>query len=233
MAAAVQRRHQRRTPPKPMKINLRHFRFVGGKALTLAKWPTLTDPVYKSQKDYKKLLQAQVSELNDLQHLLYAADSYSLLLIFQAMDAARKARCQLPSPQRGTISFVQHMIMDDFGKKNAGGVTFSEPQGTQFADMDGDGIADLIVGKRFWSHRDNYLDPDSYGPAVLYRYRTVRNPKAPGGAEFVPEVVHNRSGAGSDIFAADINKEGEMDILTATRFGTFVFRGKAGAVKPA
>lgn len=73
-----------------MKIDPKHFRFAGGKPLTLAKWPTLTDPVYKSQKDYKKLLQAQVSELNDLQHLLYASDSYSLLLIFQAMDAAGK-----------------------------------------------------------------------------------------------------------------------------------------------
>jgi hypothetical protein len=133
----------------------------------------------------------------------------------------------------GAISFVQHMIMDDFGTKNAGGVTFSEPHGTQFADVDGDGITDLIVGKRFWSHRDDYLDPDAYGPAVLYWYRTVRKPKAPGGAEFVPELVHNRSGAGSDIFAADINKDGAMDILTATRFGTFVFWGKPGALKPA
>lgn len=50
--------------PNSMKIDPRHFRFAGGKPLTLAKWPTLTDPVYKSQKDYKKLLQAQVSELN-------------------------------------------------------------------------------------------------------------------------------------------------------------------------
>jgi hypothetical protein len=133
--------------------------------------------------------------------------------------------------QKKDGSFVQHMIMDDFGTKNAGGVTFSEPHGTAFADVDGDGITDLIVGKRFWSHRDDFLDPDAYGPAVLYWYRTVRNPKAPGGAEFVPELINNHSGAGSDIFAADINKDGAMDILTATRFGTFVFWGKPGAFK--
>ena len=131
----------------------------------------------------------------------------------------------------GKISFVEHMIMDDYSTKNAGGVTFSEPHGTTFADVDGDGIPDFIVGKRYWSHRDDYLDPDPYGPAVLYWYRTVRNKNAPGGAEFVPELIHNRSGAGSDIYAADLNHDGAMDIVTATRFGTFIFWGKPGAFK--
>jgi Domain of Unknown Function (DUF1080)/FG-GAP-like repeat len=126
----------------------------------------------------------------------------------------------------GTIAFVRHMIMDDLGTRNAGGVTFSQPHGTTYGDVDGDRIPDFIVGKRFWSHRDDYLDPDPYGPAVLYWYRTVRNPKAPGGAEFVPELVHNRSGAGSDILATDLNADGRLDIVTATRFGTFVFWGQ-------
>lgn len=131
--------------------------------------------------------------------------------------------------QKRDGTFAEHMTMDNFSTKNAGNVTFSEPHGTAFAD--GDGITDLIVGKRFWSHREDYLDPDPYGAAVLYWYRTVRNPKAAGGAEFVPELIDNRSGAGSDVFAADINKDGALDILTATRFGTFVFWGKPGAFK--
>jgi 3-keto-disaccharide hydrolase/VCBS repeat protein len=128
---------------------------------------------------------------------------------------------------QGAISFEQHMIMDDLWTKNAGGVSFSQPHGTNFGDVDGDGIPDFIVGKRYWSHRDDYLDPDPYGPAVLYSFRTVRNPKAPGGAEFAPELIHNHSGAGSDVLPFDLNKDGHLDIVTATRFGTFIFWGQA------
>ena len=127
---------------------------------------------------------------------------------------------------QGQISFVKHMIMDDFSTKNAGDVAFSEPHGTTFADVDGDGVPDFIVGKRYWSHLDTYLDPDPYGQPVLYVYRTVRNPKAPGGAEFVPELIDNHSGSGSDLLAVDLNKDGAMDIVTATRFGTFIYWGK-------
>jgi hypothetical protein len=60
--------------------------------------------------------------------------------------------------------------------------------------VDGDGIPDFIVGKRYWSHEESYTDPDPYGPPILYWYPTVRNKNAPGGAEFVPELIHNRSG---------------------------------------
>jgi hypothetical protein len=137
----------------------------------------------------------------------------------------------------GQISFVEHTIMKDYSTaaKNAGGVTFSQAHGLTYADIDGDGVPDIIVGKRYWSHLDNYHDPDPYGPPVLYWYRTVRNPKAPGGAEFVPELIHNRSGAGSELVAVDLNKDGAVDIVTATDRGTFIFWGKppAGAAKPA
>jgi hypothetical protein len=125
----------------------------------------------------------------------------------------------------GKISFVQHMIMDDFSTKNAGEVTFSQLHGSAFADIDGDGVTDFIVGKRYWSHLDDYYDPDPYGPPVLYWYRTVRNSKSPGGAEFVPELIHNRSGVGSDVLAVDLNKDGIVDIVTSTNRGTFIFWG--------
>jgi hypothetical protein len=66
-------------------------------------------------------------------------------------------------------------------------------------------------------------DPDAYGPPVLYWYSTVRNKNAPGGAEFVPELIHNRSGVGSQVTAIDLNKDGAIDLLTSNNRGTFIF----------
>ena len=106
----------------------------------------------------------------------------------------------------GSRSFVEHPIMTDFSTKNAGGVIFSQLHGATYADVDGDGLQDFITGKRFWSHLDTFIDPDPHGAPVLYVYRTVRNPKAPGGAEFVPELIHNRSGVGSHLSVVDLEQ---------------------------
>jgi hypothetical protein len=61
------------------------------------------------------------------------------------------------------------------------------------------------------------------------RFKTIRNPKAPGGAEFLPELVHNRSGVGSTVLAVDLNKDRAMDIVTTTNRGTFIFWRKLAA----
>ena len=131
----------------------------------------------------------------------------------------------------GSRSFVEHAIMTDFSTKNAGGVMFSQLHGATYADVDGDGLQDFITGKRFWSHLDTYIDPDPQGPPVLYVYRTVRNSKAPGGAEFVPELIHNRSGVGSHLAAVDLDKDGSPEIITSTKRGTFIFWNNWKAAK--
>ena len=46
--------------------------------------------MYKSKKQYKKLLEDHVAQLSALQQLHYASNRYAVLLIFQAMDAAGK-----------------------------------------------------------------------------------------------------------------------------------------------
>ncbi len=125
--------------------------------------------------------------------------------------------------------------MGGLSSKNPGNVVFSQPHASIAADLDGDGIPDFIVGKRHYSHTENYSDPDPHGAAVLYWYRTVRNPAAPGGAEFVPELIHNRSGVGSHLVAADLNGDRVPDIITSVNRGTFIFYNglRGGANQPA
>ena len=73
-----------------MKIDPKDYCVAPGRKVALAKWPTDVRPLYKSESHYKDLLAADVGQLSDLQRLLYATDAYSVLLIFQAMDAAGK-----------------------------------------------------------------------------------------------------------------------------------------------
>jgi len=72
------------------KIDPDDFRVRPGKKLDLDKWPTKAKPVYHSREEYRALLAEHVHKLSAQQTLLYASDTYALLLIFQAMDAAGK-----------------------------------------------------------------------------------------------------------------------------------------------
>ena len=72
------------------KITSKDFRVTPGEKVNLKQWPTRVKPFCESKKRYKKLLKEQVEELSSLQRLHYASNRYSLLLIFQAMDAAGK-----------------------------------------------------------------------------------------------------------------------------------------------
>jgi PPK2 family polyphosphate:nucleotide phosphotransferase len=73
-----------------VKIRPDDFLVPEGKKLHLGKWPTRIKRVYKSKDDYRRMLQAHVGRLDELQQLLYASNQHSVLLIFQAMDAAGK-----------------------------------------------------------------------------------------------------------------------------------------------
>lgn len=73
-----------------MKTDIKQFLAPEAGNIKLNDYPTQVAPLYESKKAYKKLLKKQVSALKDQQQLQYAHDKYSLLLVFQAMDAAGK-----------------------------------------------------------------------------------------------------------------------------------------------
>jgi PPK2 family polyphosphate:nucleotide phosphotransferase len=73
-----------------MKINTKDYRVKEGKEIDLKKWPTQIKPLHETKEDYQKAQVKHVEKLSEIQSLLYADNHYSILLIFQAMDAAGK-----------------------------------------------------------------------------------------------------------------------------------------------
>jgi PPK2 family polyphosphate:nucleotide phosphotransferase len=73
-----------------MSFDIDRFIPKENKALDLGKWPTLAEPLYLSPDHYRELLAQHAAQLDAQQQIFYASQRFSLLLIFQGMDAAGK-----------------------------------------------------------------------------------------------------------------------------------------------
>lgn len=71
-------------------MDLKDFTITGENRIDLTKFKTDFTGEYKLKKDGEKLLKKNRKIMSQLQDKLYAHDKYSLLIIFQAMDAAGK-----------------------------------------------------------------------------------------------------------------------------------------------
>jgi len=132
----------------------------------------------------------------------------------------------------GKITFREHEILKKDAAKNAYGVQFSQPHSLNMIDMDGDGVLDLVTGKRFWAHGHNGPDPESDGaPSVLYWFQIVRGPNHT--AEFVPHLVDNDSGVGTEVTVGIVSNPKFPDIVVGNKKGVFVFEHQTREVSHA
>jgi FG-GAP repeat len=142
---------------------------------------------------------------------------------------------QQRDPQ-GNISWKRHLIMGDPNTPLANRtdweetdktVAFTELHAVALADLDGDGGVSIVTGKRWWSHGYVYNENGIADPPVLYRFKLAR--KDGGRVEWIPSLIDDASGVGTQIMALDSDHDGRIEILTTARKGTFVFRYPAKA----
>jgi hypothetical protein len=125
--------------------------------------------------------------------------------------------------QKADGSFTTHQILGEKPEDSPHGVKFTQTHATTMADVDGDGVLDLITGKRYWAHGPN-KDAEPGAPAVLYWFQIKRDGK--GGADLIPHQIDEDSGVGTQVTAGDVNKDGKMDVLVGNKKGVFVFLQK-------
>ncbi|HVY69165.1 MAG TPA: VCBS repeat-containing protein [Verrucomicrobiae bacterium] len=119
----------------------------------------------------------------------------------------------------GQITFKKHVIMNKEPRENKYGLNFSQMHAVDLADMDGDGVKDIITGKRFWAH-GTHGDVEPNAPAVLYWFKLVRNKDKT--VDFVPYLIDNDSGVGTQVLVADINGDKLPDVIVGNKKGTFI-----------
>jgi hypothetical protein len=117
-------------------------------------------------------------------------------------------------------SFVKHPLMSTRAEEAQYGVAFAQLHALDVADVDGDGLKDIVTGKRKGAH-GNGLGAELNAPAVLYWFRLIREPgQSP---RYEPHLLDSEAGVGTQVVVADVNEDGLPDILTAARAGAFLF----------
>lgn len=95
----------------------------------------------------------------------------------------------------------------------------SETHAMHCVDMNGDGLKDLVTGKRYWSH--GRAEPGSDWPAMLYWFEASRD-KA-GKVKFTPRIIDIDSGVGTQFVVDDFNGDKLLDVVVSNKQGTFLF----------
>ncbi len=124
--------------------------------------------------------------------------------------------------------FRQHLIMGSKPAQNRYGLVFSEPHSVALADIDGDGLKDIISGKTYYSHHKG--SPMWDAGAVVYWFGLTRSEK---GVDWVPYKADGEAGIGRQISIVDVNGDKLPDIVVGGMKGAHVLTHRASKVTQA
>ena len=116
------------------------------------------------------------------------------------------------------IKFQQHLILSPRQGEKIQDVQFSQLHAIDLYDMDGDGKKDIVTGKRWWAHGPQG-DAEPNAAAVVYWFKHT-----PDGKEhkFVPHLIDDDSGVGTQVMACDINGDKKGDVVVGNKKGQFI-----------
>jgi hypothetical protein len=113
--------------------------------------------------------------------------------------------------------FRQHLIMGKEPRQSRYGVLFTEPHSVALADMDGDGLKDIVTGRTFYSHHKQ--SPMWDAGAVVYWFKLVRTKD---GVDWLPQQIDGVSGIGRQLSVADVNGDRVPDLVVGGMVGSHV-----------
>lgn len=111
--------------------------------------------------------------------------------------------------------FIAHEILPTTASQD----NVSQLHALVSADINGDGLLDIVTGKRYHAHPSTTPDPGTDDPVKLLWFQLQRDSS---GAHFVQHVVHEDSGVGCSFSVRDVNRDGKVDIFTTSKHGTFL-----------
>jgi hypothetical protein len=122
----------------------------------------------------------------------------------------------------GAVGWNQHVIVGKTAGEGETGVVFSQPHAMDLVDMNGDGLKDLITGKRFWAHGPTGdAEPNAW--PVVYWFELKRDS---GKAKWIAHLIDDASGVGTQVVAADANGDKKPDVIVGNKRGAFVLLRK-------
>lgn len=95
----------------------------------------------------------------------------------------------------------------------------SQLHALKLIDMNGDGLMDILTGKRFWAHGPDG-DKEPSAPAVVFWFELQRDKQ--GQAQFIARLIDDNSGVGTQVAATDLNGDEGPDVIVANKKGIFV-----------